>query len=418
MGEDVKKEAIAPNSSSKARTKEKTYVEKLLNKKISRRDFLKYSLIGLGGLATSAYGYKYLFGRSSASLPKILPSSAPDELWKWSKEAMYYKTAGGNVQCQLCPHQCSLAPDDRGICRIRVNKDGKLYTLVYGNPCSMYIDPIEKKPFFHFLPTTSVFSIATAGCNLRCLNCQNWSISQFQPEETTNYDLMPEKVVLAAKQYNCQSIAYTYSEPIIFYEYMYDTSKIAKQEGIKNVMVTAGYINEKPFRDLCRVIDGVTLDVKGFNEKTYNKLNGATLKPVLNTLKTAKDEGVWLEISNLVVTSWTDDSGMIREFCQWLYKNGFEDYPLHFLRFSPMYKLTHLPPTPTSTLNEARKIAIDEGMKFVYIGNVPGTEAENTYCPKCGKIVIGRKGYTITENNLKNGTCKFCGEKINGVWEA
>jgi len=398
--------------------KEETQTEKLLNKKISRREFLKYSFIGLGGLATAAYGYKYLFTRSPSSLPKTFPSSAPDKLWKWSKEAMYYKQIGENVQCQLCPHECSLEPDDRGICRARVNKAGKLYSLVYGNPCSAHIDPIEKKPLFHFLPSTTIFSIATAGCNLRCLNCQNWTISQFQPEETTNYDLMPDKVVLAAKENNCKSIAYTYSEPITFYEYMYDTSKIAKKGGLKNVMVTAGYINEKPFRDLCKVIDAANIDLKSFSEKTYNNLNGATLKPILNTLKLAKQEKIWFEITNLIVPSWTDDLGMIREMCQWLHKNGFDDNPLHFSRFHPQYKLTHLPPTPVSVLNEAREIAMEEGLKFVFIGNVPGTDAENTYCPKCKKIVIGRKGYTITENNLLNGTCKFCGEKISGVWKA
>ncbi|MEA2035910.1 MAG: AmmeMemoRadiSam system radical SAM enzyme [Nanoarchaeota archaeon] len=397
---------------------DKTQVEKFLDKKISRREFLKYSLIGLGGLATAAYGYKHIFGRSSGSLPNTFPASAPDKLWKWSKEAMHYKTIGDNVQCELCPHKCSLALDDRGICRSRVNKDGKLYSLVYGNPCSVHVDPIEKKPLFHFLPTSSIFSIATAGCNLRCLNCQNWSISQFQPEETNNYDLMPEKVLLATKENKCQSIAYTYSEPITFYEYMYDTSKLAKQQGIKNVMVTAGYINEKPFRELCKVIDAANIDLKGFNEKIHNKLNGAELKPILNTLKIAKEEKIWFEITNLIVPSWTDDLGMIKEMSSWLYKNGFEDYPLHFSRFTPMYKLTHLPPTPASTLKQARKIAMDEGIKFAYIGNVPGNVAESTYCPKCGKVAIGRKGYMITENNIVNGTCKFCGEKIAGVWKA
>ena len=391
-------------------------VNKLLKKKISRREFLKYSFIGIGGLATSAYGYNHLFSRSSGSLPDIFPNSAPDTLWKWSKEALYYKQINDNVQCELCPHKCSLAPDDRGICRTRVNKDGKLYSLAYGNPCSVHVDPIEKKPLFHFLPSSSIFSIATAGCNLRCLNCQNWQISQFQPEETNNYDLMPETVVNAAIQKNCKSIAYTYSEPVIFYEYMYDTSKIAKQQGLKNVMVTAGYINEKPFRDLCKVIDAANIDLKGFSEKIYNKLNGATLEPILNTLKIAKEEKLWFEMTNLIVPTWTDNLDMIREMCQWLHKNGLDDYPLHLSRFSPMYKLTHIQPTPINVLNNARKIAMDEGLKYVYIGNVPGTEAENTFCPRCGRIVIGRKGYLITEKNLSNGNCKFCGYKIAGVW--
>jgi pyruvate formate lyase activating enzyme len=396
--------------------KKEAPVEKFLNKKISRRDFLKYGLIGIGALATSVYGFSYLTGKSSSSVPKIFPASAPDELWKWSKEAMYFKTAGDNVKCELCPHLCTLEPDDRGICRTRVNKNGKLYSLVYGNPCAIHIDPIEKKPLFHFLPGTASFSIATAGCNLRCLNCQNWQISQFQPEETNNVDLMPENVVAAAAQNNCPSISYTYSDPVIFYEYMYDSSKIANQMGLKNVMVTAGYINEEPFRGLCKVIHAANIDLKSFREKTYNKLNGAKLEPILKTLKVAKEENLWFEITNLVVPSWTDDLGEIREMSQWLYKNGLENYPLHFSRFQPQYKLTNLPPTSPSILTEARRIAMDEGIKFVYIGNIPGTEAQNTYCPNCKEIVIERQGYSITKNNLKNGTCGNCGEAIPGVW--
>ncbi len=398
--------------------KEKKKEIGILDKKISRREFLKYTLLGIGALFLGAYGYKYISGRNPSKIGTTFKGTAPERLWKWSKEAYYYKKIGENVQCQLCPHQCTLAPDDRGICRDRVNKNGKLYSLVYGNPCAVHIDPIEKKPLFHFLPSTTIFSIATAGCNLRCLNCQNWNISQFQPEETNNYDLMPDKVVLAAKQYKCKSIAYTYSEPVAFYEYMYDTSKLAKKEGLKNVWVTAGYINEKPLRELSRVIDAANIDLKSFSEKIYNELNGATLKPVLNCLKIAKEEGIWVEITNLVVPTWTDDLEMIRGMCQWLYKNGFSNTPLHFSRFHPQYKLTHIPPTPISVLNNARKIALDEGIKFVYIGNVPGNKAESTYCPKCKKIVIGRRGYTITENNLESGNCKFCGEPIPGVWGA
>ncbi|RKX57841.1 MAG: hypothetical protein DRP29_07720 [Thermodesulfobacteriota bacterium] len=198
---------------------------------------------------------------------------------------------------------------------------------------------------------------------------------------------------------------------------MYDTSKIASSNKIKNLWITNGYMNEEPLRELCKYLDAANVDLKSFKEEIYNELNSGTLKPVLNTLKILKDEKKWFEITNLIVPSWTDNLDMIREMCQWLHKNGFDDYPLHFSRFSPQYKLTHLPSTPVSTLNKAREIAIDQGIKFAYIGNVPGTKAENTYCPKCGKIVIGRKGYIITENNLTNGSCKFCGEKIPGVWQ-
>jgi len=397
-------------------TKEKILIEKLLDKKISRREFLKYALIGIGGLATAAYGYNHLFGRKPSALSTTFKGAAPDELWKWSKEAYHYTKIGENVQCQVCPHKCSLEPGDRSICRNKVNIKGKLYTLAYGNPCSVHVDPIEKKPLFHFLPTTKIFSIATAGCSFRCLNCQNWEISQSKPEETTNYDLMPKNVIAAALKEKCTSIAYTYSEPVSFYEYMYDTSKIATANNLKNVWVTAGYINKEPLIDLCKYMDAANVDLKSFKDEIYNELNSGKLGPVLDTLKTLKEQKVWFEVTNLIVPTYTDEPDMIRDMCSWLVKNIGEDYPLHFSRFSPAHKLVYLPATPVDTLEKARKIALDSGLNYVYIGNVPGHESENTYCPKCGKIVIERKGYAITQNNLSDGSCKFCGENIAGVW--
>ncbi|MFH1641345.1 MAG: AmmeMemoRadiSam system radical SAM enzyme [Nanoarchaeota archaeon] len=390
-------------------------LEKFLKKKISRREFVKYSLICLGAAAWGVYGTKNLLQIKNS--PNVFKNSAPDDLWKWSKEAYHYKKYQDNVQCNVCPHNCLLEHNDRSICRNKVNKNGVLYTLSYGNPCSVHIDPIEKKPLFHFLPESKALSVSTAGCNFRCLNCQNWTISQMQPEETNNSDAMPASIVSAAKNNDCSSIAYTYGEPVSFYEYMYDTGKLAKENQIKNVWVTNGYINKAALKDLCSSLDAANVDLKGFDDDIYLKLNGGSLKPVLSTLKLLKQEKKWFEITNLIVPSWTDDLSRIEDMCTWLHKNGFDDYPLHFSRFHPMYKLTHLPSTPVSTLKESRKIALDKGLKFVYIGNVPGLDAENTYCPKCGKIVIGRKGYTITENNLNNGSCKFCGENISGVWE-
>ncbi|MBW2989358.1 AmmeMemoRadiSam system radical SAM enzyme [Candidatus Woesearchaeota archaeon] len=400
--------------------KEKDKPAGILNKNISRRDFIKFGLIGIGGISAAAYGYGRIFKRDVSSSSRPFRGGAPDSLWKWSREAYHYTKHGMNVQCNVCPNRCSLEPGDRSICRNKVNIGGKLYTVAYGNPCSAHVDPIEKKPLFHFLPSSSIFSIATSGCSFRCLNCQNWTISQFQPEETKNYDMMPPDVVRLALENKTSSIAYTYSEPTTFYEYMHDTSALAKKQGLKNVWVTNGYINEKPLRELCRVIDAANIDLKSFDEKTYNKLNSGSLKPVLSSLKTAKEENIWVEITNLVIPSWTDDIGMIRDMASWLHKNGFDDCPLHFSRFHPQYKLAHLPPTPAAKLDEARKTAMEEGLKFVYIGNVPGSKAESTYCPRCGKTVIGRRGYTITENNLENnlkhGVCRFCGEKIAGIW--
>jgi pyruvate formate lyase activating enzyme len=298
-----------------------------------------------------------------------------------------------------------------------VNKDGKLYTVAYGNPCAVHVDPIEKKPLFHFLPTSRAFSVATAGCNFRCLNCQNWTISQVRPEDTRNWDLMPQATVDEAARQGCRSIAYTYSEPSVFYEYMFDTAKIASSRGIKNLWITNGFMNEGPLREYCQYLDAANVDLKSFREEIYDDLNAGNLKTVLATLRILKEEKKWFEITNLVVPSWTDDMGMIKEMVEWLYKNGFEDYPMHFSRFSPMYKLTHIPPTSLDALKKAWKIALDAGIKYAYIGNAPGNKAESTYCHKCGRVIIGRRGYTITENNLEDGYCKFCGEKIPGVWK-
>jgi pyruvate formate lyase activating enzyme len=270
---------------------------------------------------------------------------------------------------------------------------------------------------YHFLPTSLAFSIATAGCNFRCLNCQNWEISQSSPEETENLDLMPEKVVDNAISNHCKSIAYTYSEPTAFYEYMYDTSRIARNRGIKNVVVTNGYMNTAPLEDLSACIDAVQLDLKGFSEDSYNRLNAGTLQPPLNYLKTLKEKNVWFEISNLVVPTWSDDLDLIKKMCSWIVENVGVDNPLHFLRFHPQYKLTNLPPTPVEILDKARKIAMDAGLKYVYIGNVPGHEAENTHCPKCGKLLIERTGFSVKQNNISNGSCRYCGESIAGVWE-
>jgi pyruvate formate lyase activating enzyme len=346
------------------------------------------------------------------------PSGSPaaSKLWKWSKESPYYIQTPRGIKCQICPNQCELKDGQEGHCRTHVVNNNKLYSIAYGNPCSVHVDPIEKKPLFHFLPTSKSFSIATAGCNLACLNCQNWEISQQSPKFTSNMDLMPSRVVEEAEKSSCRSIAYTYSEPIAFYEYTFDTAKLARSKGIKNLMISNGYINEKPLRELCKYIDAANINLKSFNDEIYQKLNAGSLQPVLNTLKILRDEGVWLEITNLIIPNWTDMPEMTKQMCDWLVKNSFQDTPLHFSRFFPQYKLTSLPYTPVTILEKARNIAMSSGIKYVYIGNVPGSAAENTYCPGCKKIVLERKGFTILSNNLKNSNCKFCGVKIAGVW--
>jgi len=249
-------------------------------------------------------------------------------------------------------------------------------------------------------------------------NCQNWSISQSRPEETENADLFPDGVVQSAINANCTSIAYTYSEPTAFYDYMYDTAKMARSKGIKNLWITNGYINEEPLVDLCQYLDAANVDLKSFKEEIYNKLNSGRLQPVLNTLLTLKRQGVWFEITNLVVPTYTDDLDMIGEMCAWIVKNIGPDHPLHFSRFTPMHKLTGLPMTDVGILEKAAATARDAGIKFVYVGNVPGHKATSTYCPGCDKVLLERRGYMISQNNIQNGACKFCGERIAGVWQS
>lgn len=376
--------------------------------KISKREFIKCGFLGSCACALEV-------GKVHAITKGF--SANTDDLGKWSKLSEYYIDTPRGAKCLICPNECVLKEGETGDCRSRVNYQGKIYSIGYGNPCSLHVDPIEKKPLNHFFPESKAFSLAVAGCNLACLNCQNWQISQVSPKDTRNYDLMPREVYKQAQHYNCLSIAYTYSEPIAFYEYFYDSAKIAHEHGVKNVMVSAGYINEKPLREVAKYVDAANIDLKSFDDDIYARLNAGSLQPVLDTLKILKDEGVWLEITNLIVPEWTDDLDMIKRMCDWLYKNGFEDYPLHFSRFTPLYKLTNLPLTPTSTLIKAREIALQAGLKYVYIGNVPGSNAQNTYCPNCKKVVVERKGYRILQNNIISGKCKKCGTPIAGVWE-
>ncbi len=386
-----------------------------MRRKYSKRDFLKISAAGMGCAALGIPAFSLPVKKGGLMAPESSIPSAQG-IGKHSKESPYYTVTPRGVKCQICPNLCILKEGQESICRNHVVKGEKLYSIAYGNPCAVHVEPVEKKPLFHFLPATRTFSIATAGCNFACLNCQNWEISQVSPKDTRNTDLMPAAVVSGALENNCRSISYTYSEPVTFYEYMYDTAKLARARGLKNIMVSNGYINEKPLRDLAGYIDAVNIDLKAFREETYSKLTGGSLQPVLNTLKILKENNVWIEITNLVVPSWTDDPAMITAMCQWLADQGFSGYPLHFSRFFPLYKLTSLPYTPENVLFRARETALKAGMKYVYIGNVPGTTASDTRCPHCGKVVVGRKGYTITENRLKNGCCGFCGTSVSGVW--
>lgn len=335
---------------------------------------------------------------------------------KLMKEAMFYKLKDGKVVCELCPNFCLLNKGELGLCNARINKDSILYSLTYQKPCSVNIDPIAKKPLYHFYPSSQVFSLGTAGCNFKCLNCQNYSISQVSPDKIKYYNLTPEDIVNNALKNNCKSIAYTYSEPTIFYEYMYEIAVLAKSKGIKNVMVSNGYINQEPLKKLIPFMDAANIDLKSFDNNVYKKLNGGMLQPILDTLLLLKKNNVWLEITNLIIPQYTDDLVMIEKMCNWLVENGFENTPLHFSRFFPTYKLDKLPPTPVETIEKAREIAIKKGIKFVYTGNVRNNKGEDTYCPQCDKVLIERSGYIIVENNISKGKCKFCNTEISGIY--
>lgn len=334
------------------------------------------------------------------------------------KEALFYeKRSADTIQCKLCPRECVLKDGMKGFCRARAPKNGVHYSLVYGNPTAVHVDPIEKKPLFHFLPATSAFSIATAGCNFRCKYCQNWGISQISPEESVNYYLPPAAVVDSAIRYGCPTIAYTYTEPSIFYEYMVDTARIAKSKGLRNMYHSNGSLNQKPVEELCYYLDAANIDLKGFNQKFYSEVSEGYLDTVLNTLKTLKKNRVWVEITNLIVPTLNDEMAEIEKMVVWIKENLGPDVPVHFSRFQPQYRLKTLSATPVKTLESARQIAQKIGLNYVYIGNVPGHEGENTYCPKCKKVIIRRAGFSILENNLtRQGNCKFCNYIIAGIF--
>lgn len=322
-----------------------------------------------------------------------------------------------NVECVLCPRHCKIAEGKRGDCRVRTNVNGKLFSLVYGTPCAAHIDPIEKKPFFHILPGSRSFSIATAGCNLHCLYCQNWEISQSSPEDTRNVQMPPEEVVKQALANQCRSIAYTYSDPVVFYEYMLDTCRIAKDKGLLNTPVTAGYIETQPLKELAAVLHAAKIDLKGITEEFYRKMSKVSLAPVLRTITTLKELGVWVEITNLIIPTWNDSDQDLLTLIRWVKANCGKDTPIHFSRFWPMHKLNNLPPTPESTINRAWEMAKAEGLHYAYVGNIPGHPGDNTICPSCGNVVIKRHGFQILQNNITKGSCSFCQQKLPGIWE-
>lgn len=336
------------------------------------------------------------------------------------KEALLYEKKNGILQCNLCSHRCKISSGKRGICGVRENRDGKLYSLVYGNACASHVDPIEKKPFYHFMPGTNSFSIATVGCNFRCRYCQNFEISQMpkgnKKGKILGEELPPEEIVNLTKKYKCETIAYTYTEPTIFFEYAYDTAKLATLEGIKNLFVTNGYMTEEALKTIGKDLHAANVDLKSFSDKFYQEICGAHLEPVLNSLKLMKKMGVWIEVTTLVIPTLNDSEEEIMEIANFIKKELGEETPWHISRFHPDYKLGNLPPTPAEKIHKAREIGLDIGLKYVYAGNLPGDIGENTYCWKCNELLIKRHLFTILENKIQDKKCPNCRAKIDGVF--
>ncbi|MFH1279806.1 MAG: AmmeMemoRadiSam system radical SAM enzyme [Candidatus Eisenbacteria bacterium] len=376
--------------------------------RLTRRAFLGGSAVA--GLAALYPGGVLGRGSLFAAAPK-------GEDPRFVAEARFYeKLPQSKIKCVLCPRECVIDHRERGYCGVRENREGVYYTLVYSRPCTFHADPIEKKPFFHFLPSSLAFSLATAGCNVNCKFCQNWDISQSRPEQLPAEYTPPAEVARLAKRHSCASIAYTYSEPVVFYEYMMDSAEAGRAAGLRNAIVTGGYIKPDPLREMCARMDAIKVDLKAFTEDFYRDIVGGELRPVLDGLVTIRKAGVWNEIVYLVVPTLNDKDDEFRGLVRWIRTELGPDVPLHFTRFHPQYLLQNLPPTPIATLERAKAIADAEGLHYVYIGNVPGHPAENTNCPRCGNAVLTRAGFFVKEVRLREGRCDRCDEPIPGVW--
>jgi pyruvate formate lyase activating enzyme len=375
----------------------------------TRREFIQSSSCLSCALAIGSTSLlsNQAFGITKPSITKDLSN----------EEARYYeKQENLKILCKLCPKECLVADKERGYCGVRENQGGTYRSLVYGRPCSLNIDPIEKKPLFHYLPGSRAFSLATAGCNIECKFCQNWNISQFRPEQIRMYDLSPSATAQLAHETKCQTIAYTYSEPVIFTEYMHDTAKEARTKKVGSVMISNGYIQEKPLRDVLKQLTAVKIDFKGFTEKFYKESCNGELQPVLDTLKIIKQEGTWLELVILIIPTLNDSIQENQDMAKWIVDNLGPDVPIHLTRFHPMYKITTISSTPVSKLEKLQEIMKKAGMHYVYLGNVAGHPSENTYCHSCNQLLIRRLGYQTVIEGLKDGKCKKCETSIPGVW--
>ncbi len=382
-------------------------IKGFFKKKITRKDFLKK------GLQFLAYFAFFEFLKSFSS-----HAEAKEEKFTPIKEAMFYKKLDDSqLQCEVCFRRCILKEGMRSFCRNKVNHKGRLYSLVYARPSAIHVDPIEKEPALHMLPGTSILCFGTAGCNFRCKFCHNWHLSQ-RPIEEMDYthDLKADEAVRIALDKKIPTLSFTYNEPTAFYEYVYDIARIAKQKDIKILWHSNGAMNPQPLRELLKYTDAVTIDLKGFSDEFYQNASSAQLAPVLRTLKIIKEESKWLEIVNLLIPTLNDTPEDIERMCLWIKDNLGADTPLHFSRFFPNYRLTHLPATPVATLEEAYRIGKTAGLNYVTIGNLPGHKNNSTFCPSCGRSIISRRHFSVLSNDVVEGRCRFCGHPVPGIW--
>ena len=376
----------------------------MFQKRITRREF-------------NRFGTKLLLGVGASLCSNNNPFVFAEDASQKMHEARFYRKLGGKrVQCRLCFRKCVVDSGRRGFCRNRENRDGTYYTIVYGRPSALQVDPIEKEPCYHMWPGTRIFCTGTASCNNRCQFCHNWHLSQRSLEEIDYYLAPPEDIVYAAQKFGCQSLSFTYNEPTVFYEYMYDIAKLGRQEGLGVIYHTNGLINKAPLLALLEYMHAVTVDLKAFTDTFYRKVCSSRLNPVLKTLRNIRKAGKHLEIVNLMIPTLNDNAEDVRKMCRWIAENLGQDTPLHFSRFYPNYKLLNLPPTPVETLEKAYETAVQEGLHYVTIGNVPGHEHNSTFCPNCKKKIIHRVQYHIIKNDIEDGKCRFCRYPITGIW--
>ena len=379
---------------------------------VNRRSFL------MGAASAGIAGSLFHIAQPLEAMPLTESPRGQDDALFTVEARFYEKLPNKKIKCKLCPRECAVGDRERGYCGVRENRNGVYYSLVHSRVCAAHVDPVEKKPLFHYLPGSLAFSLATAGCNVNCKFCQNWDISQARPEQVPAEYTPPKRVAELATQWRCPSIAYTYSEPVVFSEFLMDAADAGHEAGIRSIVVSNGYIQDEALRAAYGKMDAVKIDLKAFSDSYYQKVVTGQLKPVLDTLVTLRKMGKWTEIVYLVVPTLNDGEDEFRGLARWVKGNLGTDVPLHFTQFHPDYLLKNLPITPIQTLERAREIGLAEGLHFVYIGNVPGHPAENTYCPKCQRLLVERTGFEIRQMLIRKSACPYCKQAIPGVWHA